>query len=134
MSILSSKAILTIAAVAYVAANQHEGAVPAKVINAHLNLPPRYLEVVLQALQRAGILKSWRGPIGGYKLGSAARLITLNSIVEVVAATSTAEEPKFGEAAAHIDKTISTLAEPFREALKGWSIADLNVPNKMAAA
>jgi Rrf2 family iron-sulfur cluster assembly transcriptional regulator len=73
------------------------GTVPAGDIADRLGEARRGIEPVLQALSRAGLLGSTRGPKGGYRLGRAARDMTLSEVVEAV---SGAQEPVEGEAAA----------------------------------
>ncbi|WP_419898118.1 RrF2 family transcriptional regulator [Roseomonas sp. USHLN139] len=58
--------------------------VPAGDIADRLGEARRGIEPVLQALSRAGILGSTRGPKGGYRLGRAARDITLREVVAAV--------------------------------------------------
>ena len=60
----------------------HAGARPvsSKQLAARYDLPPRRLESLLQALVRAGILKSVRGPQGGYELARERRRLTLAEI------------------------------------------------------
>lgn len=48
------------------------------------DLPPPYLEKLLIALRRAGILESVRGPQGGYRLAKAPDQIFLGHILEAV--------------------------------------------------
>jgi len=58
-------------------------------------VPPRFLEPALQALSRAEILSSERGPRGGYRLARERRRITLGDICRaVVAAEEPEEEPR----------------------------------------
>ena len=61
-----------------------------------LGLARRGMEPLLQALSRAGILESVRGPRGGYRLGHARRDIRLSDI----AAAATAANPTDTEAPA----------------------------------
>lgn len=49
-----------------------------------LNLPGPYLAKVLKALTREGVLKSLRGPRGGYQLARAAQLITVSEVVSIL--------------------------------------------------
>ena len=51
-----------------------------------LGLARRGMEPLLQALSRAGLLESVRGPRGGYRLGRPRRDITLSDIVTVAVA------------------------------------------------
>jgi Rrf2 family protein len=81
MALLSDKGLLAIAAVIDVALNGHGRPVSAKVLAARHALPARHLEPVLQALVRDGILKSIRGPRGGYELARERRRITADDIL-----------------------------------------------------
>ncbi|KAF2989507.1 Rrf2 family transcriptional regulator [Methylocystis sp. MJC1] len=57
--------------------------VSSKELAARHDLPPRRLETLLQALVRAGILKSVRGPAGGYELARERRRLCIGEIVRV---------------------------------------------------
>ncbi|HEY8162287.1 MAG TPA: Rrf2 family transcriptional regulator [Methylocystis sp.] len=57
--------------------------VSSKELAARHDLPPRRLETLLQALVRAGILKSVRGPAGGYELARERRRLCVGEIVRV---------------------------------------------------
>jgi Rrf2 family protein len=48
------------------------------------DIPPRYLEVVLTDLRRAGLLFGHRGSSGGYSLGRAAADITVADVARAV--------------------------------------------------
>ena len=61
--------------------------VSSKQLAARHDLPPRRLETVLQALVRAGILKSVRGPAGGYALARERRRLSVGEIVRVALRT-----------------------------------------------
>jgi Rrf2 family iron-sulfur cluster assembly transcriptional regulator len=60
------------------------GTVPAGDIADRLGEARRGIEPVLQALSRAGLLGSTRGPKGGYRLGRAARDMRLSEVVAAV--------------------------------------------------
>jgi len=49
-----------------------------------LGLPGPYLAKVLKALTREGVLKSLRGPRGGYRLAREAHLITVSEVVGIL--------------------------------------------------
>jgi Rrf2 family protein len=57
--------------------------VSSKTLAARHGLPPRRLENLLQALVRAGILKSVRGPSGGYELARERRRLCVGDILRV---------------------------------------------------
>ncbi len=86
MSLLSRKALLTVAAVIDVALHARGQLVSAKDLAARHDLPARHLEPVLQALVRAGVLKGVRGPRGGYELARERRRISINDILQAAGA------------------------------------------------
>ena len=59
------------------------GMQPAQIqdISRRQHISPRYLEQIFQGLKRAGILKSKRGPQGGYYLARQPEQITLREII-----------------------------------------------------
>lgn len=61
----------------------HAGTLPAQIkdISRRQNISPRYLEQIFQDLKKAGLLKSRRGPQGGYRLTRPADEITVKEIV-----------------------------------------------------
>ena len=71
-------------AVGYIAENYMEGAVLASRISKEYGIPLEYLLKVMQQLVRANILRSKRGPRGGFFLARPAEAITLLEIVESV--------------------------------------------------
>jgi len=83
MNFLSRRSLLAIAAVTDIALHARPMPVSAKALASRHNLPPRYLEPVLQALVRQGILKGVRGPRGGYELARERRRITAGDIVRI---------------------------------------------------
>lgn len=90
---LSRKAILALEAVVDIACNSRPEPVQSKEITRRQGVPHRYLEQVMQALVRAGILKGVRGPRGGYRLARERRRITAGEIVRIVAELEAADEP-----------------------------------------
>ena len=61
----------------------NSGMLPAQIqdISRRQGISPRYLEQIFQALKRAGILKSKRGPQGGYYLARKPEEITVADVV-----------------------------------------------------
>ena len=61
----------------------HAGTLPAQIkdISRRQEISPRYLEQIFQDLKKAGLLKSRRGPQGGYTLAKPADEITVEDIV-----------------------------------------------------
>lgn len=64
---------------------------PLKEIAAQEEIPPGFLAKILQALVRAGLLVSWRGPQGGFSLARPARQITLYHIRAAIDGTEDLE-------------------------------------------
>lgn len=58
--------------------------VQSREIAARQGIPHRYLELVMQRLVRAGVLKGVRGPRGGYLLARERRRITVGEIARTV--------------------------------------------------
>jgi Rrf2 family protein len=92
-------------------------------------LPPRHLEPILQVLVRAGILKSIRGPRGGYKLGRDGQQITIEDILRATESLDDAEVPALGSPL--LDRVVlPAIAEGellFAGALSRISIADMQL-------
>lgn len=97
--ITSPKFINLAEAVVYIALNAKPNAVRGPEICAAQSLPSRYLEADLQKLVRSGILRSVRGPHGGYVLAKERRNITLADIF----AGSETDDQKTGKTSAVTD-------------------------------
>lgn len=87
----------------------------------------RGLEPLLQALSRAGLLESVRGPRGGYRLGRPRRDISLAEIVAAALASDVdpAEPPPSPLHAAVVDPLWSELSDGVRSRLETLSLEDL---------
>ncbi|MEE8582236.1 MAG: Rrf2 family transcriptional regulator [Myxococcota bacterium] len=64
--------------------NGQGGPVQVRVIGDRQQIPPRYLEQIFQRLRRAELVRSKRGPGGGYTLARAPGEINLRDIVEAI--------------------------------------------------
>jgi Rrf2 family protein len=71
-------------AVGFIAQNYKEGEVLAARISKEYNIPLEYLLKILQQLVRANILRSKRGPRGGFILAHPAKEISMLEIIEAV--------------------------------------------------
>jgi Rrf2 family transcriptional regulator, iron-sulfur cluster assembly transcription factor len=62
----------------------NSGTLPVQIkdISRRQDISPRYLEQIFQSLKRAGILKSKRGPQGGYFLAKKPEQITVRDILQ----------------------------------------------------
>lgn len=90
---LSRKTILALEAVVDIACNSRPEPVQSKEIMRRQGVPDRYLEQVMQALVRQGVLKGVRGPRGGYRLAKERRRISAGEVVRIVAELEVADEP-----------------------------------------
>jgi Rrf2 family protein len=71
-------------AAGYIARSEKGGIVLSQTISKEYNIPLEYLLKILQQLVRANILRSKRGPRGGFVLGKPANKITMLEIIEAV--------------------------------------------------
>jgi len=78
-------------AVGYVAKNQGDGLVRSEDIARQYEIPLEYLLKILQQLVRATVLRSKRGPQGGFRLAKPTNKITMLEIIEAVDGALTGE-------------------------------------------
>ena len=71
-------------AVGYIAQNYKDGAVLAARVSKEYGIPLEYLLKILQQLVRANVLRSKRGPRGGFFLARPSENITLLEVIEAV--------------------------------------------------
>jgi Rrf2 family protein len=92
-----------------------------------LGLARRGMEPLLQALSRAGLLESVRGPRGGYRLGRPRRDIRLSDIVAVAVAeeAESNEGPSGRLQAAVVDRLWGELEDGARAQLATLTLDDL---------
>lgn len=92
-----------------------------------MGLARRGMEPLLQALSRAGLLESVRGPRGGYRLGRPRRDIRLSDVITV--ATADEAEPTEGPTGplqtAVVDRLWAELEEQARAQLAALTLDDL---------
>lgn len=107
----------------------HTGTQPisGKEIAARHDLPPRYLEQMLQRLVRAELLRGVRGPRGGYVLAREKRRISLVDIVQAVRADNdeTAQISDYPS----LTQLMDALHREIDDRLQSVTLQDL-VPNK----
>lgn len=71
-------------AVGYLAQHQKEGLILSQDISKQYNIPPEYLLKVLQELVKANIVRSKKGPRGGFSLARPPKKITLLNVIEAL--------------------------------------------------
>ena len=81
---LSTKSRYGTRAIIDIAQNSENGRTMLKDIAARQSLSPKYLDHILSAMRRAGIIRNIRGKGGGYILSKTPASITVKDIVEAV--------------------------------------------------
>jgi Rrf2 family transcriptional regulator, iron-sulfur cluster assembly transcription factor len=81
MALMPRKGALAVALVIEIAVYSKSHPLTGKILSARYGFSPRHFETMLQGLVRTGILKSTRGPRGGYKLARKPARIKLNEIL-----------------------------------------------------
>ena len=132
---LSRKAILALEAVVDIACNSRPEPVQSKEIMRRQGVPDRYLEQVMQALVRQGVLKGVRGPRGGYRLAKERRRITAGEIVRIVAELEVVDEPPLTGASMIGEKIVRPAVEEVHASLLAQlaSIASEDLCQRAAA-
>lgn len=91
---ISAKGEYAIKAVLDLALHRDRDLIPIQEIATREAIPQRYLEQVLLALKRAGILTSKRGSSGGYHLTKSPDEITVGAVLRAVEGTGVPFEPQ----------------------------------------
>lgn len=81
---LSNKGRYGVRAIFDIAFHNHGKATQIKDIAERQAIPPRFLEQIFQDLKKAGLVRSKRGPKGGYQLALPARDIRIGDIVRAL--------------------------------------------------
>jgi Rrf2 family protein len=115
-----------------------DSALPASRLAEYHGVPAAYLAKHLQALARAGIVETTKGPRGGYRLARAASEVTMLDVVEAVQGPEPAfrctEIRRRGPAAVPareyralcgIHVAMNRADDAWRESLRATTIADL---------
>jgi Rrf2 family transcriptional regulator, iron-sulfur cluster assembly transcription factor len=122
---LLSKGALAMAAVVAIALNGGRP-IRSKTLAMRLALPSeRHLEPMLQAMARHGILKSTRGPRGGYELAREQRRITADEILRVAGTADETDRMPVSQSALINLPAVDEAERPFSTALARINIEDL---------
>ncbi len=122
IAVLSRRARSALGAVVDLARLARGAPLPAKALVPPGGLAPRQLETVLQDLVRAGLLRSIRGPRGGYELARERRRISIGDIVRAIDA---AQPPSAAPPDPAIDTVLQDAAAAFLAQLDKVSVEDL---------
>ena len=94
-----------------------EGALSAKKISKYQDIPLQYLEQILNRLKRESLLKTIRGPKGGYILAKDPTKIKISNIVEVLESKDGLTESKNSSKEVLSERVELSSAERFWERL-----------------
>lgn len=84
LPLLSQTAEHALRAVLYLGRNRERGLISATEVAEALGAPPNYLAKTLRLLARRGLLRSVRGPRGGFALALSPEKLTAADVVEAV--------------------------------------------------
>ena len=122
IAVLSRRARSAVGAVVDLARLARGAPLPAKALVPPGGLAPRQLETVLQDLVRSGLLRSIRGPRGGYELARERRRISIGDIVRAVEVSPVASA---GARDPDVEAVLEDAASAFLAHLDTVSIEDL---------
>jgi Rrf2 family protein len=106
--------------------NGRDGPVRLQVIGDRQGIPARYLEQIFQKLRRAGLVRSKRGPGGGYLLASPAHEISVADVVVAVQGVLLARaKNEAGGGSATPGFVWDQIGEDLQQAFGARTIADL---------
>jgi Rrf2 family protein len=117
-------------AVGYIAQHKGEKIILSDTISQKYDIPLEYLLKIMQQMVRANILRSKRGPRGGFSLARAPGKITMLEIIEAVEGPLSSEllmaeqapRDKFG---AKAEKAHAAATEAAKKVLKNIKLSDL---------
>jgi Rrf2 family protein len=127
---LSRTACYAIRAVTYIARQGDEAPIVGHEAAKELQLSGSFLLRILVAMSRAGLLRSIKGPNGGYRLARPVEEISLLDVVEAVEGpVRGASDPVSSRDGGRLDKKLAEIcdraADGFREQLSSVSLAYL---------
>ena len=137
MPLFTSKVEYALRAVVDLASHPSHGAIQSREIATRQAIPESYLDQLLSALRRAGLVRSIRGAAGGYTLGKAANLITVGDVIrafeggplagDIASARASGAPPHRGDRGtdAAVTRVRQRVQEAVRAVIEGTTIRDL---------
>jgi Rrf2 family protein len=127
---VSSSTAYGLLAVGYIAQNQDKGLIVSQTIAKQYNINLEYLLKIMLELVKANILRSKRGPRGGFSLARSPKKITMLEIIEAVEGPLTGDLVLSGHATREkfTSNAVKTSQKAFAQArnvLKAVKLADL---------
>ena len=83
-TVLTQRSRYALRALIFIARSEGIAPVPISVIAADQKLPRKFLEIILLDLKNGGVVESYRGKMGGYRLSRPAHLISLGEVIRVI--------------------------------------------------
>ena len=106
-------------AVVHMAVQGQNKPVASHIIAEARHIPERFLLKVLKPLVSAGILRSIKGPSGGYQLARPANQITMLEVVEAVDGPVRGQVPAYHDAdKGNLDRQLESICEQAAEQLR----------------
>lgn len=117
-------------AAGYLAQHQKQGVVLSQDISKKYNIPLEYLLKILQQLVRANLLRSKRGPRGGFSLAKPVKKITLLQVIEavdgpMVSHLNLAEHARGEKFSARVEQTYERAIAQARAVFEKAKLSDL---------
>lgn len=116
-------------AVGYIAQHQRKGLILSQTISKEYDIPLEYLLKIMRELARATILRSKRGPRGGYSLARPLEKITMLEIIEAISgpldtSLGLTEHAK-GKFSSNTQKVYGKVISQARDAFQKVKLSDL---------
>jgi Rrf2 family protein len=128
--LLPQTAEYALRAVIHIARHQDAGPVRVNTMAALLDVPQNYLSKTLHQLARAGVLRSTRGPSGGFRLAGPPEALTLERVIAPFADTGArrcliADRPCGVDQACPVHERWRHVSGPLHAFFGGTTIGDL---------
>lgn len=135
-TMLTQRSRYALRALIFLARTGSVAPVPISVIAADQKLPRKFLEIILLDLKNGGLVQSYRGKMGGYRLARAPRAISYGEIIRLiegplalVPCVSVTKYQRcadcFEESTCVIRKVMLTIREGTAAILDGTTLADM---------
>jgi Rrf2 family transcriptional regulator, cysteine metabolism repressor len=115
MQVFNARVEYAVRAVSELATRESEGPVQSREIAQRQAIPEAFLDQLLSTLRRAGVIRSIRGPSGGYVLNRRPQQITLGDVVRACNGEECFSSPPPAEGAAAPSCTMARVVRDVRE-------------------
>ncbi len=128
---ISAKVDYAVRAVIELAANSDGGPVRAEQVATSQDIPLNFLENILGELRHAGIVRSQRGPEGGFRLAKAADQVTIADVIRAVEGPLATvrggppEESHYGGAASELPRVWIAVRKSLRDVVERVTVGDV---------